>query len=64
MWIRDNGILRDSKTELTIAPKSFGQPIYFENLGELYFTGADMVLKMSVKEFDQFSLEYESALQH
>ncbi|MBU2069925.1 MAG: hypothetical protein KKE08_18760 [Gammaproteobacteria bacterium] len=64
MWIRDEGVLRDSKTALTVAPKSFGQPIYFENLGELYFTGADVVLKMSAQEFDQFYQEYENALQH
>ncbi|GAB2917266.1 hypothetical protein [Rheinheimera gaetbuli] len=64
MWIRDKGILRDSKTERTVSPKSYGQPIYFENLGELYFTGADIVLKMSATEFDQFYQEYESALQH
>lgn len=63
MWIRDDGVLRDTKTECTVAPKSYGQPIYFENLGELYFTGADVVLKMSAKEFDQFCQEYENAQQ-
>ena len=63
MWIRDEGLLRDTRTERTVSPKSYGQPIYFENLGELYFTEADVVLKMSVKEFDQFCQAYESAQQ-
>lgn len=63
MWIRQNGLLCHTETKRTLSPKSYGQPIYFENLGELYFSAADVVLKMSVAEFSQFSQEYEIALQ-
>ena len=63
MWIRQNGLLCHTETKCTLSPQSYGQPIYFEHLGELYFSAADVVLKMSVAEFSQFSQEYEIALQ-
>lgn len=64
MWIRQNGLLCHTETKRIVSPADVGQPIYFENLGELYFSAADEVIKMSTSEFDQFCLEYEKALQH
>ena len=63
MWVSENGQLCNTDTKRRLSPQQYGQPIYFENLGELYFSATDIVLSMSASEFDQFSLEYEKALQ-
>lgn len=63
MWISHEGLLCHTETKRRLSPQNYGQPIYFENLGELYFSATDVVIPMSAAEFDQFSLAYEKALQ-
>jgi hypothetical protein len=63
MWYVKQGYLCDAATERTLSPQNYGQPLYFEDLGELHFSAADAVLAMSMAEFNQFSIDYEKALQ-